>query len=109
MLNLLLIPLGASLALLTYLRLEPRGRRTWIPMAARAVAWGGLGALLANPGCPGSVDTRPPVVLLDASLSMTASPDAVAHRLGFGAPARAGAVVRRRPAVDRFDSRPGPQ
>ncbi len=88
MLNLLLIPLGASLALLTYLRLEPRGRRTWIPMAARAVAWGGLGALLANPGCPGSVDTRPPVVLLDASLSMTAAPEQwriasdSAHRLG---------------------------
>ena len=88
MLNLLLIPLGASFALLTYLRLEPQGRRTWIPMAARAVAWGGLGALLANPGCPGSVDTQPPVVLLDASLSMTASPDQwriasdSAHRLG---------------------------
>lgn len=88
MLSLLLIPLGASLALLTYLRLEPRSGRTWIPMVARAVAWAGLGALLANPGCPGSVDSRPPVVLLDASLSMTAAPGQwqiasdSAHRLG---------------------------
>ncbi len=72
MLTLLLIPLAASVALLTYLRLEPRGPRSWVPMVCRALAWGGLGALLANPGCPGPADSRPPVVLLDASLSMTA-------------------------------------
>lgn len=72
MLTLLLIPLAASLAVLAYRRLESRGERTWIPMSLRAVAWGGLGALLANPGCPGPVDSRPPLVLLDASLSMLA-------------------------------------
>jgi hypothetical protein len=74
MLILLLIPLAASLALFTYLRLEPKASRRWVPMLCRAVAWGGLGALLANPGCPGPTDARPPVVLLDASLSMTARP-----------------------------------
>ncbi len=72
MLTLLLILLATSLALVTYLRLESRGERTWVPMLFRAVAWGGLGALLANPSCPGPVDSRPPLVLLDASLSMVA-------------------------------------
>ncbi|MEZ4412645.1 MAG: hypothetical protein R2910_06660 [Gemmatimonadales bacterium] len=72
MLTLLLIPLAASLALIAYRRLEARGERTWIPMLLRAIAWGGLGALLVNPSCPGPVDTRPPLVLLDASLSMLA-------------------------------------
>lgn len=71
MLIFLLIPLAASLALLTYLRLEPRASRSWVPMLFRAVAWGGLGALLANPSCPGPRESRPPLVLLDASLSMT--------------------------------------
>jgi hypothetical protein len=74
MLSLLLIPLAASLAFLTYLRLEPGAGRTWVPMLFRAVAWGGLGALLANPGCPGPTDTRSPVVLLDGSLSMRSAP-----------------------------------
>lgn len=72
MLTLLLVPLAASVALLTYLRLEPRGPRSWVPMLCRGVAWAGLGVLVANPGCPGPADTRPPLVLLDASLSMTA-------------------------------------
>ena len=79
MLSLLLIPLAASLALLTYFRLEPSGPRTWIPMLSRVVAWAGLGALLANPSCPGTTDTRAPVVLLDASLSMTATPGQWRH------------------------------
>ncbi len=72
MLPLLLVPLAASLALVTYLRLEGRGPRTWVPMLFRAVAWAGMGALVANPGCPGPIDSRPPLVLLDASLSMRA-------------------------------------
>ncbi|HEX5004259.1 MAG TPA: hypothetical protein VFV65_03035 [Gemmatimonadales bacterium] len=72
MLFLLLIPLAASLALITYLRLEPKGPRMWVPMACRAVAWAGLGALVANPGCPAGADARAPLVLLDASLSMSA-------------------------------------
>lgn len=72
MLTLLLVPLATCIALLTYLRLEPRGPRRWVPMLCRAVAWGGLGALVGNPGCQGPADSRPPLVLLDASLSMTA-------------------------------------
>jgi hypothetical protein len=72
MLTLLLILLAASLAFVTYLRLESRGERTWVPMLSRAVAWGALATLLANPSCPGPVDGRPPLVLLDASLSMLA-------------------------------------
>jgi hypothetical protein len=72
MLTLLLILLAASLAFVAYLRLESRGERTWVPMLSRAVAWGALAALLANPSCPGPVDSRPPLVLLDASLSMIA-------------------------------------
>ncbi len=72
MLTLFLIPLAASLALLTYFRLEPRESRGWVPMVFRAAAWGALGALLVNPGCPGPADRRPPLVLLDASLSMRA-------------------------------------
>jgi len=88
MLTLLLIPLAASLALVTYHFLEPRAPRNWVPMVLRAVAWGGMGALLANPGCPGPPDASRPVILLDASLSMTAdslhwrAADDSAHRLG---------------------------
>jgi hypothetical protein len=74
MLSLLLIPLAASLAFVTYLWLEPRSGRIHVPLACRAVAWAGLGALLANPGCPGPADTRAPLVLLDGSLSMAATP-----------------------------------
>lgn len=88
MLTLLLIPIAAAAALLTYVRLEPRGPRSWVPMLFRTVSWAGLAALLANPGCPGPADTRPPLVLLDASLSMTADPGRwqaasdTAHTLG---------------------------
>lgn len=88
MLTLLLIVLAASLALVTYRRLEARGSATWVPMVLRAVAWGGLAALLANPSCPGPVESGTPLVLLDASLSMTAdtlhwrAADSTAHALG---------------------------
>ena len=74
-----LVALAASLAFWTYLRLEPQGPRRWPPMLMRAAAWGGLGALLANPGCPGDRDARAPVVLLDASLSLRGTP-ALARR-----------------------------
>lgn len=70
----LLVPLAAALAFWTYLRLEPRGPHRWPPMLMRAVAWGGLGALLANPGCPGERNAGSPVVLLDASLSVRGTP-----------------------------------
>lgn len=73
MLPLLLVPLAASLALVTYLRLEPTGRRMWLPMACRAAAWAGLATLVVNPGCPTRAERAAPLVLLDGSLSMAAS------------------------------------
>jgi hypothetical protein len=42
-------------------------------MAARAVAWAALGLLLLNVSCPVPAAPRRPLVLLDASLSMTAA------------------------------------
>src|SRR5688500_7441822 len=42
-------------------------------MAARAVAWAALALLLVNVSCPRSPEAGRPVVLLDASLSMTAA------------------------------------
>ena len=71
---LLIAALAATLAALTYLRLEALASRAWAPMAFRAIAWGALGALVLNPGCAGPADRRPPVVLLDGSLSMTTIP-----------------------------------
>jgi len=79
MLTLALILAAMALAAFTYLRLEPRGPRRWVPLAGRAVAWGGLAALLVNPGCAGSPSADRRVVLLDASLSMRA--DTAAWRL----------------------------
>lgn len=88
MLILLSVLLGLSMALFTYLRLEPKGTRSWLPLISRATAWAGLGALLVNPSCLGRADSRPPLVLLDASLSMTSEPGLwklatdTAHSLG---------------------------
>jgi hypothetical protein len=65
--------LAGGLAAFTYLRLERIGRRGWLPLVCRAVAWAALGLLLLNVSCPVS---RPPgraLVLLDASLSMAAA------------------------------------
>ena len=65
--------LAGGLAAFTYLRFERIGRRGWLPLACRAVAWAALGLLLLNVSCPVS---RPPgraLVLLDASLSMAAA------------------------------------
>jgi hypothetical protein len=69
----LVLVLAAALAAFTYLRLERTGRRGWVPLACRAVAWGALGLLLLNVSCPIVGTPRRPVVLLDASLSMTAA------------------------------------
>jgi len=70
--TLLVILLAAAAALVTYRRFEARVPRRWVPMALRALAWGGLGLLLLNPGCPSAPDAGRPLVLLDASLSMGA-------------------------------------
>ena len=66
------LALAAVLAAFTYLRLERTGRRGWVPLACRAVAWGALGLLLLNVSCPVAGTIRRPLVLLDASLSLTA-------------------------------------
>jgi hypothetical protein len=53
--------------------LERAGSRAWIPLACRAVAWAALGLLLLNVSCPVVGVPRRPIVLLDASLSLTAA------------------------------------
>jgi hypothetical protein len=62
-----------GLAAFTYLRLERLGRRVWIPLVCRAIAWTALGLLLINLSCPVSGAPLRPLVLLDASLSMGAA------------------------------------
>ncbi len=65
--------LAGGLAAFTYLRLERIGRRGWVPMVARAIAWAALGLLLLNLSCPVSRPPGRPLVLLDASISMGAA------------------------------------
>lgn len=73
MLEVVLITLLATgLAAFTYLRLERLGRRAWIPLVCRAVAWTALGLLLLNLSCPARGAPLRPLVLLDASLSLGA-------------------------------------
>ena len=73
MLTLLLVPLATSRRTPD---LSPPGAQGAAALGADAVAapWRGAGSApcVGNPGCPGPVDSRPPLVLLDASLSMTA-------------------------------------
>ena len=66
------LALATALAAFTYLRLERTGPRGWVPLACRAVAWGALGLLLLNVSCPVAGRLQRPLVLLDASLSLTA-------------------------------------
>ena len=68
----LVLALAAALAGFTYLRLERAGRRGWVPLAFRALAWASLGLLLLNLSCPVAGAPRRPLVLLDASLSLSA-------------------------------------
>ena len=68
----LVVVLAAALAAFTYLRLERAGWRGWVPLACRAVAWAALGLLLLNVSCPIAGAPRRPLVLLDASLSLSA-------------------------------------
>ncbi len=73
MLILLVVLAASGLAAFTYLHLERLGRRAWIPLACRAIAWSALGLLLVNVSCPVSGAPLRPLVLLDASLSMGAA------------------------------------
>ncbi len=66
-----LVGVVAALGALALYLLFERPGAAGLPLAAlRAVAWGGVAALLVNPGCR-SPASRHPVVLLDASRSMT--------------------------------------
>jgi hypothetical protein len=71
--TLLVILLALALAAFTYLGLERLGRRAWVPLVCRAIAWAALGVLLVNTSCPVRVTPLRPLVLLDASLSMGAA------------------------------------
>ena len=73
MLAALVVLAAVGLAAFTYLGLERLGRRAWIPLACRAIAWSALGLLLINVSCPVSRAPLRPLVLLDGSLSMGAA------------------------------------
>jgi hypothetical protein len=64
---------AVGLAAFTYLGLERLGRRAWIPLICRAIAWSALGLLLVNVSCPVSGAPLRPLILLDGSLSMGAA------------------------------------
>jgi hypothetical protein len=72
-LAIVVIVAAAALAAATYLGLERLGRRSVAPMVARFIAWAALGLLLVNVSCPRSPEAGRPLVLLDASLSMSAA------------------------------------
>ena len=72
MLFVFVIAAAFGLAAFTYLGLERLGRRAWVPLACRGVAWAALGLLLVNVSCPVTAAPLRPLVLLDASLSMSA-------------------------------------
>jgi hypothetical protein len=69
----LVVLLAVGFAAFTYLGLERLGRRGWVPLAFRAVAWTALGLLLINLSCPVRGAALRPLVLLDASLSLGAA------------------------------------
>jgi len=73
MLTILVVALLAlGLSAFTYLGVERLGRRAWVPLLCRALAWTALGLLVADLSCAvRSVPPRP-LILLDASLSMSA-------------------------------------
>ena len=73
MLIIFVVLAAVGLAAFTYLSLERMGRRAWIPLACRAIAWSALGLLLVNVSRPVSRAPLRPLVLLDASLSMGAA------------------------------------
>jgi hypothetical protein len=72
----LAVVLAIALAAFTYFRLERLDRRAIWPFALRALAGSALALLLVNPGCAARPVARPPLVLLDGSLSMAQRPEA---------------------------------
>src|SRR5690606_15088862 len=66
------VVVAVGLSAFTYLRVERLGRRGWLPMTFRAVAWAALGLLLLNLSCPTPGEPVRPLVLLDGSLSLGA-------------------------------------
>jgi hypothetical protein len=73
MLAVLVVIAAFALAAFTYLGVERLGRRGWVPLVCRGVAWSALGLLLINVSCPVAGAPRRSLVLLDASLSMGAA------------------------------------
>jgi len=73
MLFVLVVLAAFGLAAFTYLGLERLGRRAWVPLACRGIAWAALGLLLVNVSCPVPAAPLRPLALLDASLSMSAA------------------------------------
>ncbi|HEX5819348.1 MAG TPA: hypothetical protein VFY20_10740 [Gemmatimonadales bacterium] len=76
MLALLAVLAAVALAAFTYFRLERLDRRAIGPFALRALAGSALALLLVNPSCAARPAARPPLVLLDGSLSMAQRPEA---------------------------------
>ncbi len=70
MLTVLVVLAAFGLAAFTYLGIERLGRRAWLPLVCRGLAWAALGLLLINVSCPVPGTPLRPLVLLDASLSM---------------------------------------
>jgi hypothetical protein len=70
---LLIIVAAFGLAAFTYLGLERLGRRAWVPLVCRGIAWAAIGLLLVNVSCPVPGAPMRPLALLDASLSMDAA------------------------------------
>lgn len=74
MLTAVLVALVAlGLSAFAYLGLERSDRRSWVPLLCRAIGWTALGLLLVNLSCPGRNAPPRPLVLLDASLSLSAA------------------------------------
>jgi len=69
---LLVAALALGLSGFTYLRLERLGRPSWIPLLLRAIAYTALGLLVVNLTCAVQSPLGRPLVLLDASLSLSA-------------------------------------
>jgi hypothetical protein len=70
--SIVVVVVAVALAAFTYLGLERAGRRAWVPLTCRAVAWAALGLLLVNLSCSVRGVPPRPLVLLDASLSFGA-------------------------------------
>ncbi|HXG45368.1 MAG TPA: hypothetical protein VNJ71_11480 [Gemmatimonadales bacterium] len=72
----LVLAAAVAAAVFTYGYLERLGRRAWPAMLCRALAWAAIGLLVLDLSCalrPGARRPRPPLVLLDASLSLGAA------------------------------------